>query len=84
MSDTSQQILDNAGKPAEAANDGQSMAQHPIPSQIAADRYAAAAAGVKKRNRGVMYSKLIPAGAMPDSQGTGQGGAGGFDRAGNI
>jgi hypothetical protein len=74
MADISGNIVGNATSPATATADGVTMAQVPIPAQIQADRYGKAVSAMRQRRRGLMFSKMIPAGAMPDSQTTGQGG----------
>lgn len=69
MADQSTQIQTNALAPAMASADGVTAQQHSIADQIAADRYAAAAAGARKKRRGLRFSKILPAGAMSDCQG---------------
>ncbi len=69
MADDSTQIQTNAMAPQEASSDAGMVRQHPIPGQIQGDRYAAARAGAKNKNRGLRFSKIIPAGPMPDQQG---------------
>jgi hypothetical protein len=68
MADESAQIQTNALAPATVSSDGLTVTQQPIAAQIQADQYAAAAAGVKSRNRGMRFSKLLPAGPMSDQQ----------------
>ncbi len=75
----SNQIQQNAQNPASASTDGTSASQFPLEGQIAADRYAAAANARRNKNRGLMFTKLLPAGPMPDQQGTGFGATPGLD-----
>lgn len=70
MADQSGQIQQNALAPAEASGDAGMVRQQSIPDQIAADRYAAAVPAVRNINRGLRFSKLIPAPPFSDSQGT--------------
>jgi hypothetical protein len=72
--DLAQQIDTASGQPAEAMADGISARAHPLPDQIAADRYLAAKNGRAQRYRGLIFSKLIPAAASPDQQATQVGG----------
>ena len=74
--------IGSAGQnPQHAQADGLSVQSHPLPALIAADRYLAAKAARSTANRGVMFSKMHPAGAFPDAQGTGLGGIN-FDQPG--
>jgi hypothetical protein len=82
--DISATIVTNATSPATATADGVMMAQVPIPNQIQADRYGKAVSAMHQRRRGMMFSKIIPAGAMSDSQGTGFGGLDGFGYPGGV
>lgn len=61
---TPQQIELNATKPKRATADGQSVEQHSIPDQIAADRYAKSTAQVRGRRRGLLLTKLEPPGTV--------------------
>ncbi|MEM6503899.1 MAG: hypothetical protein AAF711_00380 [Planctomycetota bacterium] len=56
-------IRDNASGPAKASVDGQSVEQHGLADQIAADRYLASKQATRKAGLGVKTSKLIPPGA---------------------
>ena len=67
--------------PQSAAADGQQAAAHSLPDQIARDRYLNAKAARSNRRRGVMFSKITPAGCAADRQATGIGGIG-FDKGG--
>jgi len=84
MADNSAQIQADSEQPAEAAAGSLSARQHSIPDKILADRYSAAVAARKSARRGACFTKLIPAGAMPDQQGTGFGGLSSFESPGGI
>lgn len=56
-------IRDNASGPAKASVDGQSVEQHGLADQIAADRYLASKQATRKAGIGVKTNKLIPPGA---------------------
>jgi hypothetical protein len=56
-------IRDNASGPAKASVDGQSMEQHRLSDQIAADRYLASKRATQGNGLGVKTTKLIPPGA---------------------
>ena len=73
-SDLTGTIATNAGNPQAATTGAGSVTARSSADVIAADRYGKAAAGAKTKRRGLRFSKLIPAGACPDSQGTGSGG----------
>jgi hypothetical protein len=51
-------ISENASGPAKASGDGTSMEQHPLPDQIAADKYLSGKDAVKKPGRGLLWSKI--------------------------
>ena len=55
-------IQQNAAGPKSASGDAGSMEQHPLPDQIAADRYLASKKAMKA-GRGVRLTKLVPPGA---------------------
>ena len=57
-----QNIRENAAGPRRARNDAGEMEQHPLPDQIAADRYLASKNATKKKGLGVTLKKLIPPG----------------------
>lgn len=78
MADLIPIITGTAGSPQSATADGLTVVSQSIPAQIAADRYAKAAA--KTKFRGMRFSKLIPAGPVSDSQATRAGGL--FDSPG--
>ena len=56
-------IRDNAGGPAEASGDGNSMKQHLLKDQIEADRYLNSKQAARSSGLGVRTSKLVPPGA---------------------
>ena len=68
-----------AGNPLSVTSDGLSVTAQPIAGMIQADRYAAAKQARSTKGRGLMFSKLIPAAAFPDSQTKGIGGLTSFD-----
>ena len=57
-------IVENAQQPQYAQNDMGSMRQHPIPDQIAADRYRKANQQAKSSNRGFFLTPIRPPGAV--------------------
>ncbi|MCL4743587.1 MAG: hypothetical protein KJZ54_15440 [Phycisphaerales bacterium] len=57
-----QAIKDNAAGPARAAVDGQSVEQHSLRDQIDADRYLASKEAVRRKDRGLRLTRLIPPG----------------------
>jgi len=57
-----QAIKDNAAGPARAAVDGQSVEQHSLRDQIEADRYLASKEAVRRKDRGLRLTRLIPPG----------------------
>lgn len=69
--------------PAAVSGDAGSVTAQRLADLAAADRYLAAKAGRSNKRRGMLFTKLIPAGAMPDSQGTGIGFPN-FDNPGGI
>lgn len=58
----SDKIEANVTAPKRASGDTGSVEQHSLPDQIAADRYLASKAAVKKGGLGVRFVKLIPPG----------------------
>lgn len=60
--DLEQAIKDNAAGPARAAVDGQSVEQHSLRDQIEADRYLASKEAVRRKDRGLRLTRLIPPG----------------------
>ena len=61
--DLNNSILDNAKSPAKASGDGCSVEQHPLPDQIAADKYLASKTATQNKGLGIKFSKLSPPGA---------------------
>ena len=57
-------IKENAAGPAKASGDSGSMEQHKLPDQIAADKYLASKAAMRKRNFGMRRAKIVPPGAV--------------------
>jgi hypothetical protein len=60
--DLEDHIRQNAQGPAKAAGDAGSVEQHPLPDQIAADRYLAAKEAAKDKKRGLRFNKFVPPG----------------------
>ncbi len=58
-----EQIRENAQGPMRARGDSGEVEQHPLPDQIAADRYLASKEAAKAKGLGVRVSKMIPPGA---------------------
>lgn len=65
-------IAEAAASPASASVDGNSASAVPIPDQIQADRYRKASSAASGRNRGIVFSKLIPPGPASDGGTTGR------------
>jgi len=61
--DLTQSITDNAKAPRRAEGDAGSVEQHPLPEQIAADRYVKSAAAAKK-GRGFRLTRMVPGGTV--------------------
>ena len=57
-------IRDNASGPAKATGDGTSMEQHPLPGQIAADKYLASKRAGKNPAKALTRVKIVPPGAV--------------------
>lgn len=55
-------IRESAKSPAKASGDSGSMEQHPLPDQIAADRYLASKAAARRKGLGIGLKKLVPPG----------------------
>ncbi|MDW8265353.1 MAG: hypothetical protein RMJ52_08470 [Gemmataceae bacterium] len=55
-------IEENAKGPAKASDDAGSVEQHPLPDQIAVDRYLAAKEAAQDKQRGLHFNKLVPPG----------------------
>ena len=58
-----QEIRENAHGPKRARGDSGEVEQHPLPDQIAADRYLASKTAARARGMGIRVGKLIPPGA---------------------
>lgn len=56
-------IRESATGPAKASGDSGSVEQHPLPDQIAADRYLASKQASQSRKLGIVLKKLSPPGA---------------------
>ena len=59
---TEQAIEQNAQGPKKAHGEAGSGEQHPLPDQIAADRYLASKQAVRSKGKGIIISKLVPPG----------------------
>ena len=57
-----QTIKDNAAGPKRAKGDSAEMEQHPLPDQIAADRYLQSKNATKTKGLGIALKKLVPPG----------------------
>ena len=57
-------IKKSAQGPASVTSDGTSATQHDLSKQIEADRYLASKGAVKRRNRGLVFSKMLPPGTV--------------------
>jgi hypothetical protein len=57
-------ICQNAEGPARVQGDAGSVEQHPLPDQIAADKYLASKAATKTRKRGLLFNQFIPPGTI--------------------
>jgi hypothetical protein len=55
-------IEQNAAGPKRAKGDSSEMEQHPLPDQIAADRYLSSKEAAKKKGLGIAMKKLVPPG----------------------
>jgi hypothetical protein len=60
--DLTQAIVDNATGPLKAASDAGSMEQHPLPEQIAADKYLQSKKAARRHGLGIGLKKLVPPG----------------------
>lgn len=58
-----QTIRENATSPARASGDAGSIEQHPLPDQIAADRYLEGKKAIRRKGLGIRLKKLVPPGA---------------------
>ena len=57
-------IAENARTNQSVATKDVSVHAHPLPDQIEADRYLAAARAAKHPSRGLAFTKLVPPGAV--------------------
>lgn len=62
MSDLSDQIEENAAAPRQISVDGQSVSEHSLPDQIAADRYLQEKAAATSRKLPVGRFRIRPGG----------------------
>jgi len=58
MADLQQTISNNATKPQTVSVDGMTATQHPLPDQIAADRYLQGAEARRKKWKGLLFQKI--------------------------
>ncbi len=64
MTDTAQdKIQESAAGPKRVRGDSAEVEQHPLPDQIAADRYLASKAATTGKKLGIRTVKLVPPGA---------------------
>ncbi len=54
------EIRENAEGPAKAAVDGNSVEQHKLTDQIAADRYLTSKESTNSKKRGLRFNKFVP------------------------
>ncbi len=57
------QIVKNASGPKSAEVDGQKVEQHSLSEMVEADQYLASKKALKRKNRGLKFSKLQSSGA---------------------
>jgi hypothetical protein len=69
--DLSADIASQAIEPASASADGQIASARPVADLILADQYLAGKVALKRKARGIQFSKLIPPAAYSDQGGTG-------------
>lgn len=55
-------IRENAEGPAKSSGDSGSMEQHPLPDQVAADRYLESKKAARAKGLGIRLKKLVPPG----------------------
>jgi hypothetical protein len=60
--DLTEAISESAKGPAKASGDSGSMEQHPLPDQIAADRYLESKKAARSKGLGIGLRKLVPPG----------------------
>lgn len=64
--DLSGDIAQQAAEPVTVSADGQTTTARPVADVIAAQQYLDARAAVRKRRRGVLFTKLVAPGALDD------------------
>ena len=64
MSDLSSNIETNAAAPAKVSGDAGAVEQHPLPHQIAADKYLKSQQAVKSKGLGIKFSKFSASGTV--------------------
>ena len=57
-------IRESASGPAKASSDGTSVEQHPLPDQIAADKYLSSKAAGRNPAKALTRVKIIPPGTV--------------------
>lgn len=62
--DLADRIAENAIAPKRASSDAGSVEQHSIGDQILADQYVKRNGAARKPTRGLLFTKLIPPGAV--------------------
>jgi hypothetical protein len=62
--DLADTIRDSATGPAEAHGDAGGVKQHPLPDQIAADKYLASKNAMARKGLGLTRVKIIPPGTV--------------------
>ena len=63
MADLEENIADNAAGPRKAKGDSGEIEQHPLPDQIAADRYLQSRKATRTKGLGIALKKLSPPGS---------------------
>jgi hypothetical protein len=61
--DLAETISESAQQPAKVSGDSGSVEQHPLPDQIAADRYLESKKAARSKGLGIGLKKLVPPGA---------------------
>lgn len=69
MADLSNDIAQQAVEPLTSAADGQSATGRPVADLATAENHVNALSALRKRRRGVSFTKLVPPGALPDCGG---------------
>jgi hypothetical protein len=62
--DLASAIRENAEGPQSASGDAGSMQQHPLPDQIAADKYLASKNAMARKGLGLTRVKIVPPGTV--------------------